>query len=376
MIKFLVGCGMLLFVIMASVALVDLFVNLATWLSRIKIGRWEEEKVWKEAVEKTAKKWFFHMPAVKKTDQTRYLLWDMIKGNYKNKTIQSWQSGGIYLGIAENSSEEELKSMEQQFLDQTSGKWRIKPKEVDEALLAYAILKYAVDKEKIKPAMDEMFALIQGKVQERDHCVCYRDGIADVRFVDTVGFICPFLALYGSVYHEEAAFEIAKNQIKTYQEKGLLENYSLPVHAYDSRNGFPMGIYGWGRGAGWWMLGLIDTYREWKTDWLAEILRETAEKMTCFENETGGFSSNLILKNNVDSSITAIAGYFYREYAKISGEKKYLEISQRCVKALMKNTRRTGEIDFSQGDTKGIGIYSQTYDKMPFTQGIALRIGE
>ena len=40
----------------------------------------------------------------------------------------------------------------------------------------------------------------------------------------------------------------------------------------------------------------------------------------------------------------------------------------------MKNTRRNGEIDFSQGDTKGIGIYSLTYDIMPFTQGIATRL--
>lgn len=40
----------------------------------------------------------------------------------------------------------------------------------------------------------------------------------------------------------------------------------------------------------------------------------------------------------------------------------------------MRNTRRSGEIDFSQGDTKGIGIYSQTYNIMPFTQGIVTRL--
>ena len=39
----------------------------------------------------------------------------------------------------------------------------------------------------------------------------------------------------------------------------------------------------------------------------------------------------------------------------------------------MSVTRRNGEIDFSQGDTKGIGLYSTTYDIMPFTQGMALR---
>ena len=29
--------------------------------------------------------------------------------------------------------------------------------------------------------------------------------------------------------------------------------------------------------------------------------------------------------------------------------------------------------DFSQGDTKGIGVYSQNFDVLPFTQGFVLR---
>lgn len=376
MVKIIAIIGIILFIVMFSIVLVDIYVNMGTWLSRIKIGRWDDEKIWKEHVLTIAKKWFVHIPTVKKTDQTRYLLLDMIRGNYKNKTIQSWQIGGLYLGIGKNANEEELQSMQSAFIEQNSGKWIVSPKEVDEALLAYAILKYSPNKDKIKPAMDEMFQLIKEKVQNNDQCVCYRNGISDVRFVDTIGFICPFLALYGNFYQEQEAFSIVECQIRNYQERGLLEKAFLPVHAYDSKSGLPMGIYGWGRGAGWWMLGLIDSYKEWQVDWLEEILRQTAESIACFENETGGFSSNLVLKNNVDSSITAIAGYFYQEYYKISDEKKYQDISQRCVNALMKNTRRTGEIDFSQGDTKGIGIYSQTYDRMPFTQGITLQIGE
>ena len=72
--------------------------------------------------------------------------------------------------------------------------------------------------------------------------------------------------------------------------------------------------------------------------------------------------------------MTAIAAYFYQKCYEITSKKQYQEVSERCIKALMKNTRRNGEIDFSQGDTKGIGIYSLTYDIMPFTQGIATRL--
>jgi len=42
----------------------------------------------------------------------------------------------------------------------------------------------------------------------------------------------------------------------------------------------------------------------------------------------------------------------------------------------MKVTRRNGAIDFSQGDTKGIGIYASTFDVMPFTQGLAIRLAQ
>ena len=45
-------------------------------------------------------------------------------------------------------------------------------------------------------------------------------------------------------------------------------------------------------------------------------------------------------------------------------------------KALMKATRRDGTIDFAQGDTKGIGSYSQIFDRMPFAQGMGLYLSK
>ena len=39
----------------------------------------------------------------------------------------------------------------------------------------------------------------------------------------------------------------------------------------------------------------------------------------------------------------------------------------------MSVTRRDGTIDFSQGDTKDIGVYSMLFEVLPFTQGMVLR---
>jgi unsaturated rhamnogalacturonyl hydrolase len=75
-----------------------------------------------------------------------------------------------------------------------------------------------------------------------------------------------------------------------------------------------------------------------------------------------------------DSSTTATLAWFLVNASQID------EIKEECVfakenaiKYLMKVTRRDGAIDFSQGDTKAIGVYSQHFDILPFTQGFALR---
>ena len=51
----------------------------------------------------------------------------------------------------------------------------------------------------------------------------------------------------------------------------------------------------------------------------------------------------------------------------------YEKAAEQCLDKLRKVTRITGAIDWCQGDTKGIGVFAQTYDIMPFAQGMALR---
>lgn len=365
-----------LFFILA-VFFVDLLINGITWIKRLKIGCWKEEDIWYQAVYEVAGKWFFYRtPTVKKTDQTRYILKDIVKGNYKNKTIQSWQLGGLYLGLSEKQDNiSNQVKMQNKVIDKYTGNWKVIPNEVDSALLAYAILKKTNEPLQIKKAMDFVYDQIVGRVQKEDGCVCYRASIPTVRFVDTIGFICPFLALYGKKYNKIEAIELSLKQIKTYYEFGILTPHMLAVHAYEVHGNLPLGIYGWGRGNGWWLLGLIDTYLELpEEEWLQNVVHVTANEFQKFQTDTGGFSSVLPSKNNMESSITAIAAYYYSRCYEIFHDEHYNNISQKCILALMRNTRRNGEIDFSQGDTKGIGIYSQQYDIMPFTQGMALRI--
>ena len=58
---------------------------------------------------------------------------------------------------------------------------------------------------------------------------------------------------------------------------------------------------------------------------------------------------------------------------KISLEEKYKQVAEKSMKKLLSCTRITGAIDWCQGDTKDIGVFAQTYDLMPFAQGMTLR---
>lgn len=362
----------IIFIILFAFILTDVVINGSSIYKRWKIGRWENKREWLDAVINVSNRWFYHAPIVKKTDQTRYLLKDIIQGNYKNNTIQSWQIGGLYLGLSEKRKD--IDKLQNQLINVQTGYWKEKPREVDYALLAYGILKSSDNVQKIKPAMDEIYQLILDRYQESDQTICYRMSLPEIRFVDTIGFICPFLMCYSKKYNCEKARVIAENQIMQYYKTAYMEHSGLIAHAYDNEIEVPLGIYGWGRGMGWWMLGIMDSYLEIPSEQLKNLIKETADKLMKLENSNGGFSSNLALKNNTESSVTAIAAYFYQKCYEITSKKQYQEVSERCIKVLMKNTRRNGEIDFSQGDTKGIGIYSLTYDIMPFTQGIATRL--
>ena len=54
-------------------------------------------------------------------------------------------------------------------------------------------------------------------------------------------------------------------------------------------------------------------------------------------------------------------------------EINYNEEAKKALDYLNSVTRRNGAIYFSQGDTKAIGVYSQNFDILPFTQGFVLK---
>ena len=373
--KILIG---ILFFFFAVNYAVDLFFFLKNRYCRFHIGRWSQE-AWETSVEKKARKWLKHTPTVKITDNNRYILLDLITGKYRSHTIQSWQTAALILGLwesADPASKAAAKQAAAALLDK-DGNWKTPPVAVDCGMLSYAILKTAPDPQKVRPAMEFSRSVIERSINE-DGMIAYTGGKENPEmYVDTLGLTCAFLALYAKTYGVPSCEAIAFRQLQMYHDLGCMPGTNLPNHAFHMKTKLPLGVYGWGRGIAWYTIGLMDTYAELENEQYRQAvqlwIREAAESFVAYQRDDGGFGPIVQRNNFYDSSATAALAWFYGRCYGLFGETKYLGVYTQCLNILLKKTRISGAIDFCQGDTKDIGVFSQTYDIMPFAQGMAVR---
>lgn len=370
-----------LFVILA----IDLIPQFYTWQSRIHIGRIQDPNLWRTKVLQQSLQWLKKTPTIKLTDNKRLIIIDILKGNYKRNAIQHWQQAALILGLTEcfkKTKNSQCQKGIDAFLKSTfqNGDWRVQPKEIDGVILAYSVLNIDwINHQEYKPVYDYAYQLILDLVGT-DGTVAYRNYTPEYRFVDTIGFICPFLVLYGLKFDKPEAINLSVKQITTFNENGLFPNTNIPCHTYNITTKLPVGLFGWGRGLGWYAIGLIDAWRILPEEnpnkkVLEKSVVAFAKMALQFQNDNGSWSWIVLdTTSRMDSSTTATLAWFFANAASLDS------ISSDCnsakVKALeyLKSvTRRDGAIDFSQGDTKAIGVHSTEFDILPFTQGFCLR---
>ena len=355
---------------------IDFFPDFWIWQSRIKIGRYTNQKEWKKKILEKSLSWLNLMPKTKIKDENKLIVLDILNNKYTNKTLQSWQEASLLLGLNKAYQKNENPKIKYEILKfvnskiDKQGNWIVEPKEVDTALLAFAISEIPFLSREIKPALDSIYQLILSKIGE-DGTIMYRNTTHNYRYVDTIGFICPFLTKYGIEFQKEEAIHLAVSQIKYFEKFGLLDN-KIPCHAYEIHTKNPVGIFGWGRGVAWFIIGVLETYKQLPDNhqekkYLQNILSDLAKTLKKYQKENGSFSWNIFLTDDrSDSSATAVFAWLFKEI-------NYNEEAIKALDYLNSVTRRNGAIDFSQGDTKAIGVYSQNFDILPFTQGFVLK---
>lgn len=368
------------------VLLIDIIPITREWIGRIHIGRFKNTEHWSNSISKKGTKWLNSTPKIKVTDNNRLIIIDMLKGNYSKSEIQYWQEAGLLLGLVERfkqHNDEDVRQEINKYLSRkfdSNGNWIVKPKNVDIGILAYALMKIEfIDINKYKPALDYTWELIREHIGE-DGTVGYRKSMMDYRYVDTIGFICPFLISYGTKYNKIECVNLSIKQIESYVNNGMLQGNYIPFHAYKINSNTPLGLCGWGRGLGWFGIGLIDSWKELNPGpqkrYLEDVVRNFTRTVIEYQNSNGGWNWTVMrTESRSDSSTTATLGWVIINASVLEDISELcINSSNRVVGYLSKVTRKDGSVDFSQGDTKDIGVYSMEFNRLPFSQGFSIRL--
>jgi len=369
------------------VLIIDWIPQFNTWQSRIKIGRIIDKEQWQSVVEQKSLQWLKKTPTIKLTDNNRLVFIDILRGNYKRDSIQHWQEAALVLGLtaayAQTKNETTRKQIEN-YLNRKikdDGNWINPITESDGVILGYAFIQTPwINHQKLKPAYDSLWNLIK-ELKGEHATVTYKRHTQKFRYVDTIGFICPFLIEYGQKFQVPEAVDLAIAQLEEFNAYGMYPNQFIPCHTYSTKTQLPVGLFGWGRGLGWYAIGLIDAWKALEpshpkkqamTQWVEQFARMAIQ----FQRENGSWGWLIMNDNSIsDSSATATLAWFLKNASGILAiEHESRLATEKATNYLIKVTRRNGAIDFSQGDTKDIGIHSQEFDILPFTQGFALRV--
>lgn len=349
-------------------------------IRRFYQGRFQSVKDWEKAIYKRNVKWLNNTPVVKASDIQKTFLMSIFTKKKEQESIQVWQSASIYLSLKEyvlvHQDEKCILEMEK-FENNYKNRFEIgEIKDSDYGMLAFSMLGIS-QSDDLSKSMIKYITDNHASTGE----VLYKKHVKNIAFVDTLGFVCPFLVKYGVFTKDLKYINKAIEQIEIYLKNGLESNSFLPFHAYVISSHVKRGICDWARGFGWLLIGILDSYlsigHPSQYDvFFHKYLLKFADILINLQRADGGFTWQLLSGYQTDSSATAVFGWYLACCSKVFSNENYLEHAKQCRSFLMTVTNSNGIIDYCQGDTISIGVYSRCFDYMPFAQGYALRMQE
>lgn len=338
------------------------------WLKKSEVPRGEETLSWICFIVKILKPWRFFTHSVTRDALFRGLL---MRGLLLSKVTLN------------NEVDAEINKRVLDYYAKKIGMGKFQCK-VDESFMGEsALLLYEKTRDKkLLPLINEMAKYYKNQFSISQGAIPYHEGCSHI-CVDSIGMICPFLARYSVMFNDPMAMEYACRQIDDFCRYGIEEKTGLPYHGYDSANGnVPIGLFGWGRGAGWFAMGLIDTLLLLPCDskkflGYSSVVVKLYQTLMIVECPDGGWSSLLTDNGRTrDGSASAMLGYFIMRGVEggIIEESSGIELVRRSIKALIKNTLKNGEINYVQGDCLALDRMSSCYKPNAYGQGMAVSL--
>lgn len=224
-------------------------------------------------------------------------------------------------------------------------------------------------------AQGETFARLPGA---ETGCIPYTTGKKHWVLVDTLAFLCPFLARLSRLTAAPRYAGIAMRQLETMWHHGQADD-GWVYHAFDAQTLEPMGMAGWGRGVGWLLIGIVDTVCELpegeeKSLWLARGEHLLA-KLAARQRDDGHWPWRLDTPTAPpDSSVTALIAYALARWKQANfAEAAYQpQMLARARSAIDAATDKQGRVGQCSGEAAGIGAYSTEFGRFMWAQAPAV----
>lgn len=227
------------------------------------------------------------------------------------------------------------------------------------ALLLYSITKNA----DFKKLADRAYEALKNWRRENGIIYYFQEGkYKNLHFVDGQGMFIPFLVDYYKEFKLEEAKEIAIKNFSFFTQHGL-DNNGLPYH--NIKGTIPIGPNNWGRGIGWYILGLISINEISnlfidEAHKLIKVLKDLEESEFLWSQFPGA-------SHKIDSSSTL-------PFIKLFLSMNYDIDESVLLNTLTQLTLPDGRITKCSGDTRDINTYSVNFSTSEFSQSQAISI--
>jgi unsaturated rhamnogalacturonyl hydrolase len=235
----------------------------------------------------------------------------------------------------------------------------------------------------IKADADNLaFFLLERHTKTPSGVLPYRQSNKNSVLVDTLGMICPFLTKYGVRFNYQPAVDLASKQLREFIDKGISSDFNLPYHGYNYLPEKNLGGDGWGRGLGWFLLGIIGVLEllpksDVNYQFFLGFYRSLIEQVFNKQGKCGAFSVQLLDERSTpDSGATGMIAYACAKGVELNLiDKTYFE---HCIKAfeyILSVTDKDGRVQECSGEALGANNYSNEKGWYPWGQGPAVSLG-
>lgn len=188
---------------------------------------------------------------------------------------------------------------------------------------------------------------------EADGRVLYITGTS-YQHVDSLGMYIPFLRLYADYYNDTKAVEIIKYGVEEYMKYGVDSVTGMPAHGFNIHSKVKIGSINWGRGLGWYLLGM-----SYVDDFNSEKLNATLRNI-----ESDQFPGQM---SHFDSS-TSLMMKIYLLKKKLADRPESLDFIKPYI-------TKKGNVGNCSGDTYTYNRYATTFGESELCNGLLLYLG-